>query len=103
MVLLPPHGDAMPTHPIHRSLPPAAQNWQASAILVHVEKLDRTDSLALLRHHAGVLSDEFSDQVCDALGDHPLAIEIMGQHLRRYPDDEAAAFDRLGEAHRARS
>ncbi len=68
-----------------------------------VAELERANSLRLLRHAAGrtgdMLSPPAADAICAALGDHPLALEVAGAHLKRRPVDPDELLDDLGAAH----
>ncbi|HET9255520.1 MAG TPA: FxSxx-COOH system tetratricopeptide repeat protein [Pseudonocardiaceae bacterium] len=56
-------------------------NWQDLATTVGVEVLDRSESIALLRHRAPQLSENEARRVAAALGDLPLALAQAGAHL----------------------
>jgi len=72
-----------------------------------LEELTREDAIRLLRLHAGEttsarLGDDTANTMADTLGDHPLALELLGEHLKRYyPNDPESALDKLGAAHEA--
>ncbi|MGW1888717.1 FxSxx-COOH system tetratricopeptide repeat protein [Streptomyces sp. NPDC002004] len=54
------------------------RDWERVAVPLTVSVFQREESIALLQRRARDLSDEDADQLADALGDLPLAIEQAG-------------------------
>ncbi|WP_338702378.1 FxSxx-COOH system tetratricopeptide repeat protein [Streptomyces sp. Q6] len=54
------------------------RDWERVATPLSVDVFDRSESIALLQRRAPDLSDQDADQLAEALGDLPLAIEQAG-------------------------
>lgn len=69
----------------------------------HLEELDRADAVTLLRHYTGPVKDRLTDEqvndICTALGNHPLAIEVTAPLLNDDPLGAPDLLAALGPAH----
>jgi tetratricopeptide (TPR) repeat protein/nucleoside phosphorylase len=69
-----------------------------------VKELEREYAIALIRRHAdrvsAELKDDTADRICSSLGDHPLALEIMGALLNNRPLDLDKIPDELRNAYK---
>jgi hypothetical protein len=55
--------------------------WGTVAGRIHVEPLERSDTISLLRRRIGLIETETADELADRLGDLPLAVEQAAAYL----------------------
>ncbi|MCK9922106.1 FxSxx-COOH system tetratricopeptide repeat protein [Frankia sp. AgPm24] len=91
--------DLLPHGPGHVLITSRNQRWQGRQTRLEIGVFSRAESIAMLCRRASSLTEQIADQLADALGDLPLALEHAGawhagsgisahaylQHLKRSP------------------